>query len=569
MKIKFIDGIQNEEVLNRMKPSSRIYKVLSDKRLIYCSLIAGLIFAGTLVIGNQMFRYDSIVGKGVLPAVFQIIVLTPIMTCFASIVITGYDTAIWVLRNCGLESIFIKYMRGTRKFFFIVWVIIFLAWVPGLLATFPGIYDIDGAFQIMWFEKGTISAHHPILHTYLLGGLVRAGKYLLGSYEAGILCYSIFQMLCMSGIFAYISKKTCKWLPGIIQFLVILSYTILPYHVVLSFTTTKDVLFAGMFAIWVLKTFECVADKERFFTDKKRQLQYIAIILAVCALRNTGYYILLFMMPFFLVLCRKYWKNILCMGLASVFLWNLYTGPVYDLLGIQKGNAAEALSVPMQQLSRVAVYSGDTLEEEDKELIGKYIPDYIRYTPRVSDSVKDTFNGSAYEDNKIEFVKLWLRVGVAHPVIYLEAFLSNNIGFWYPNMKYPDEGTFLPYIVYDNTEYKGDWPDIRRTSYFPALSEFYEKFTQQGMYHQIPGAFVWYSGGMMFWMLILGVCMCIYKRRYVMLVPFSILVGLWGTLMLSPVVVFRYVYPLIVCVPVILSICIEGRSEAYRINKKS
>lgn len=552
-----------------MKPSSRIHKVLSDKRLIYCSLIVGLIFAGTLVIGNHMFRYDSIVGKRVLSTIFQIIALTLIMTCFAAIVITGYDNAIWVLRNCSLASLFRKYMRGTRKFFFIVWAITFFAWLPGLLATFPGIYDIDGAFQIMWFEKGTINAHHPILHTYLLGGLVRAGKYLFGSYEAGILCYSIFQMFCMSGIFAYISKKTCKWLPGVIQFLVILSYMILPYHVVLSFTTTKDVLFAGMFAIWVLKTFECVADKERFFTDKKGQLQYVAIILVMCALRNTGYYILLFMMPFFLVLCRKYWKNILCMGLASVFLWNLYTGPVYDLLGIQKGNAAEALSVPMQQLSRVAVYSGDTLEEEDKELIGKYIPDYIRYTPRVSDSVKDTFNGSAYEDNKIEFVKLWLRVGVAHPVIYLEAFLSNNIGFWYPNMEYPDEGTFLSYIVYDNTEYKGDWPDIRRTSYFPALSEFYENFTQQGMYHQIQGAFVWYSGGIMFWMLILGICMCIYKRRYEMLVPFSILVGLWGTLMLSPVVVFRYVYPLIVCVPVILSICIEGRSEAYRINKKS
>lgn len=543
-----------------MKPSGKIQKALSDKRLIYCSLAAGLIFAGTSVIGSHMSHYDSI-WKEMIPTLFQIIALTPIMTCFAALVISSYDTAIQVLRKCTLEKIFRKYIRGTRKFFFIVWAITFFAWIPGLLATFPGIYDIDGAFQIMWFEKGTINAHHPILHTYLLGELVRVGKYLFGSYEAGILCYSIFQMFCISGIFAYISKKTCRWLPGVIQFLVILSYMILPYHVVLSFTTTKDVLFAGVFAIWVLKTFECVANKERFFADKKGTLQYVVIIFLVCALRNTGYYILLFMMPFFLVLCRKYWKNILCIGLTGVFLWNLYTGPMYNLLGIQKGSAAEALSVPMQQLSRAAAYSENTLGEEDKELIGKYIPDYIRYTPRVSDSVKDTFNGSAYDDNKIEFLKLWLRVGIAHPVIYLEAFLSNNIGFWYPNMEYPDEGTFLSYIVYHNTEYEGDWPDIKRTSYFPALSKFYEKFTQQGVYHKIPGAFVWYSGGIMFWLLILGICMCIYKRRYEILVPFSILVGLWGTLMLSPVVVFRYLYPLIVCVPVILSMCIWDRRD--------
>lgn len=543
-----------------MKPSGKIQKALSDKRLIYCSLVAGLIFAGTSVIGNYMFRYDSI-WKEMIPTLFQIIALTPIMTCFAALVISSYDIAIQVLRKCTLEKIFRKYIKGTQKFFFIIWAITFFAWLPGLLATFPGIYDIDGAFQIMWFEKGTINAHHPILHTYLLGGLVKVGKHLFGYYEAGILCYSIFQMFCMSGIFAYISKKTCRWLPGVIQFLVILSYMILPYHVVLSFTTTKDVLFAGVFAVWVLKTFECVANKEHFFADKKGTLQYVVIIFLVCALRNTGYYILLFMVPFFLVLCRKYWKNILCIGLVGIFLWNLYTGPIYNLLGIQKGNAAEALSVPMQQLSRVAAYSGDTLEIRDKESIEKYIPDYIRYTPRVSDSVKDTFNGSAYEDNKIEFVKLWLRVGIAHPVIYLEAFLSNNIGFWYPNMEYPDEGTFLSYIVYDNTEYKGEWPDIRRTSYFPTLSKFYDKFTQQGMYHQIPGAFVWYSGGIMFWMLILGICMCIYKRKYEMLVPFSILVGLWGTLMLSPVVVFRYMYPLIVCVPIILSMCIWDKRD--------
>lgn len=550
-----------------MKPSSKIYKVLSNKRLVYCSLVAGLIYAGTLVIGKYMYRYDSI-GKGVLSTVFQIIALTLIMTCLTAIVITGYDTAIQVLRNCSLETIFRKYIKGTRTFYFVVWIITFLVWVPGLLSAFPGVYDIDGAFQIMWFEKGTISAHHPVLHTYLLGGLVRLGKSLLGSYEAGLLCYSIFQMLCMSGIFAYISKKTCQWLPGVIQFLVILSYMILPYHVVLSFTTTKDVLFAGVFAVWVLKTFECTADKEHFFANKKGQLQYVVIIFLMCALRNTGYYILLFMMPFFLILCRKYWKNILCIGLVSVFLWNLYIGPVYNLLGVQRGNAAEALSIPMQQLSRVTAYSGDTLGERDKELIEKYIPDYAKYTPRVSDSVKDTFNGSAYEEDKLEFVKLWLRVGIAHPVIYLEAFLSNNVGFWYPNMKYPDEGTFLSYIVYENTEYKGDWPDIKRTSLLPAVSEFYYKFTQQGMYHQIPGAFVLYSGGILFWILILGVCICIYRRIYERLVPFSILIGLWGTLMLSPVVVFRYMYPLSVCVPVILSMCIGGTNEIYRRNKE-
>lgn len=552
---------------DNMKYETKIHKLVSNKRLLYISTIAGIIFAGTLVLGRNMAAYDSIIGN-LLFDILMFIIISPVMVCFAAMTIAGYDRIIYVLRNSRMETICHKYTKGDRAFFFTIWIITFLAWLPGLLAAFPCIYDIDGAFQIMWFENGTISAHHPILHTYLLGSLVEFGKSLFGSYDAGLLCYSLFQMFCMSAIFAYISKCICKWLPGALRLLVIISYMILPYHVVLSFTTTKDVLFAGIFALWILKTFECVINMDVFFTNRKKQLQYVGIILLVCALRNTGYYILLFMIPFFLVLCGRYWKNVICIGVAVIFLWNLYIGPVYHMLGVQKGSAAEALSVPMQQLSRVISYSGDTLDERDRRLIEKYIPDYSNYTPRVSDSVKDTFNVDAYEKNRAEFMKLWLEVGMAHPVIYLEAFLSNNIGFWYPSMKYPDAGTYLSYIVYNNTGYEGGWPDIRRTSYLPALSELYEKLTEQGMYHQIPGAFVWYSGGTMFWILVLGVCMCIYRRRYKMFAPFSILIGLWGTLMLSPVVVFRYMYPLIVSVPVILSMSIGGRDESYRRNKK-
>ena len=38
-------------------------------------------------------------------------------------------------------------------------------------------------------------------------------------------------------------------------------------------------------------------------------------------------------------------------------------------------------------------------------------------------------------------------------------------------------------------------------------------------------------------------------------VPFFLLIGLWGTLMLSPVVVFRYGYPLLICLPVVWAMC--------------
>jgi hypothetical protein len=545
-----------------MGDKHKFKQIGSNKRLGYISTIAGLIFAVTLVLGHNIASTDSI-GERPLYTLLQILILALFMACLVTVVISCSETVVTALKKTALESGLSRITRGDRKFFFLVWLITFLSWIPGLLSAFPGIYDIDGAYQLMWFEQGKISAHHPVLHTYLLGGIIELGNRLFGSYEAGLLCYSLFQMFCLSAMFAYICKRTCRWLPHVVQVLVIVSYMILPYHVVLSFTTTKDVLFAGVFAIWVLKTFECVKDMKVFFQHKKKQIGFMAIVLMMCALRNTGYYIFLFMLPFFLFYCRRYWKNVFCMGLITILIWNVYTGPVYRLLGVEKGSVAEVLSVPMQQLSRTMAYNGYSLSKKEQEAIRLYIPEYGRYTPRVSDSVKDTFNGEAFSQDPDRFVKLWSSVGLKHPFIYLEAFISNNIGFWYPLMKYPDTGTYLSYIVYQNTGYKGDWPEMTRTSYLPGVSGFYEKLTEQGIYHQIPGAFIWYSGGILFWMLVLGICISIYRRRYELLLPFSILVGLWGTLMLSPVVVFRYVYPLMVSVPVILSMCIGESDENY------
>lgn len=535
--------------------------LLSNKRLVICCLIIGSIFAGTLVIGCHMSQSDSL-GDNLWLTAFEVVVLIPFMSCLAALVLLYYDRVSGWMRRCRAEMLFSRYMDGSRRFFLCIWILIFLFWVPMLISAFPGIYDIDGAYQIMWFRSGKISAHHPVLHTYLLGICVDFGKWLFGSDEAGLLCYSLFQMLCMSAVFAYINKQICGRIPRVLQSALILSYILLPYYGVLSITTTKDVLFAGIFAIWVLKTYECVTDRKSFFGSGRRQAAYVGIIFLMCALRNTGYYIFLFMLFFFLLICRSYWRNILCIGLATVILWGIFTGPVYKILGVIPGSEAEALSVPMQQFARVMAYDGDTVSSKDRELIIQYIPDYERYTPRVSDSVKDRFNGEAFQQNKAEFIKLWARVGMEHPIVYLEAFLSTNIGFWYPNMRHPDEGAFLSYIVYDNTEYKGEWPEIKRTSYVSSLSEFYRDFTQEGKYHEIPGLYVFYSAGLMFWMICLCLGICIYKRNYMLLVPLSILVGLWGTLMLSPVVVFRYAYPLFTAFPVMLCICGEKAGAA-------
>ena len=50
--------------------------------------------------------------------------------------------------------------------------VMFGSWVPVWLSIFPGAFAYDAYDQWKMVEAGSYTAHHPLLHTLLLGGLV-------------------------------------------------------------------------------------------------------------------------------------------------------------------------------------------------------------------------------------------------------------------------------------------------------------------------------------------------------------------------------------------------------------
>ena len=53
----------------------------------------------------------------------------------------------------------------------------------------------------------SFSTHHPLLHVLLLGGIIQLVYKLTGSYNLGIACYTLWQMLVMSLVFAGCVEK--------------------------------------------------------------------------------------------------------------------------------------------------------------------------------------------------------------------------------------------------------------------------------------------------------------------------------------------------------------------------
>ena len=62
-----------------------------------------------------------------------------------------------------------------------------------------------------------------------------------------------------------------------------------------------------------------------------------------------------------------------------------------------------------------------------------------------------------------------------------------------------------------------------------------------------------FSSGFSVWILLLYIAWCIYKKQYKLLFPAAFLVGYWLTSLVGPVVLYRYVYPIMVSIPILIA----------------
>ena len=104
-----------------------------------------------------------------------------------------------------------KWLFG-KKSFLKNFLLLLVVWMPIIILSYPGnvCYDVIG--QI---EQGvgitTYSAHHPLLHTLIVGGLVELGFKLTGSYDYGLFVYVLIQAIMLASALAgtiwWLNKK--------------------------------------------------------------------------------------------------------------------------------------------------------------------------------------------------------------------------------------------------------------------------------------------------------------------------------------------------------------------------
>lgn len=442
--LSFLDG-WGVETLFMATGLTVVYYLVRDRQKV--SWVSGLsaFFAVCTVFGISYLKTDS----------WDCIFLFRLQFALAVFVGVGYYFA---YKNCIL---FIGYLfemkknllrkepsNKVEKFLFqehpfagpFLWSMVFA--LPWLISFFPGTLQWDAHAQL-WVFFGAPSAvqnagNHPVILTEIMGGCILLGRRLFHSDSIGLFFYTGMQFMTQSLIFAYASFVLRKLkVPLLFSWGALLYWCVFPLFPIWGYTMVKD----SPFYIFILLLIVAMIDIVCCEDDGKKWCHSVVFLVSVAGVvlsRNEGRHVVFVTLAAVLLLYRKYWRTFLTGMIVCILLIFLVDRVYIPLNGIQKGNKADMLSVPLQQTARylrdhfneVTVEEATILQEgftEDLTAIA------AAYSPVCSDPVKASFCQQPTADYMKSYVKVWWEQFAKHPDTYVQAFINHTYGYFYPD----------------------------------------------------------------------------------------------------------------------------------------
>lgn len=520
-----------------------------DARRLGCALALGLIYAAFVTLGAEIRQNGAFLSSGwALAGRFALLSVL-------------FAAAVWALfglmkkqneREAKRESLFGR-VTG-NGFFVFFWLL--LCWIPVWLAFWPGDFSADSLTQFESYYNGEPYAHHPLLHTALLGACMMLGIDLHpeGYATYGLAIYCGVQMVLLAACVAY----ACHWMkrrgvPVWARTAVTLLLGLGPFYAPWPFCAQKDVLFAALAMLLCLQ----FADLWQLGLKPLRVIGFSVIALLMMFMRNNGVYAFLLLLPFAVGWARRGSRvrmAILMAVCAAVYLAG--NNAVIEAIEAERGSKVEMLSIPLQQMARTLRDHPESAElDEDGVLETLYGDTQLAeiYHPQIADPVKWAVDYDALEETLPDLLSLWAQMGLRYPLSYLEAFLEQNLPY------------FLPYsdmlYHFDLTVKQIEWFPIEQHSYLPKLRSVYEQYDETLSFLGIPGTRLLSDTAFFVWLCLFGFAYAVYRREYGLMTAFGFLIAVWLTCLLGPVAIMRYLLSLFYAVPVLLARLLTPRRK--------
>ena len=516
----------------------------------------GLAFAFTLClsVGSELFVYDQLLpGLGSMIRRFAVPVLaSPLIGALIS------HALMYRPKNENAKHLNLPYIC-----YFLLFT---LCYVLVLLAFFPGIINYDFQGEIGQYYTGNYYAAHPVFHTLFTGVLYKVGGILFGSATGSALMYSLVQLVLLAAMYAAACRFVQKRVPAPVMLLLILCFTLLPFHGILAISTVKDALFSGLCLLLCLILWQIAENPAAFFENRRRILRFSACCLGIALIRLNGVFAYLPACLVLLLFCRD--TNIpvrrgMLIAVPTLLVCLLVPRGFEFAVHAQKAPASEMMSIPCQQLMRTAEYA-DISEEEYAKLNEWFSNVTFRYHPNYADPAKGNLDYERFVRDPSDFWSTYLDYAKRYPQIYVEAFLSNCAGLWYPDDRshahsMDSEDWDFVYLKAGNIvpEFVGT---VEAHSYIPALRKLLLSSTHSSRHEQIPFLSLIFRPAIYTYLLMFAVFyLNLHRAKRWSLCTLPI----WGILLslfFSACILVRYAYPIMTAVPVLLALAFGERA---------
>ena len=526
-----------------------------DKRLIIHAAVFALIISTFSVFGTsiaKMRRISWIWESRNYLLNFLNLYAAHFILCFCF----AYLAFQW-LKNRQAEDQHRQDAHFSGKKVLIWWGILFLCYLPWYLYLYPGMLSPDSGSQILdAITPGTLNDHHSAFLDLVMRGILLPIRNLTGSLQIAVGICTLLQMMTLTFAFGFSFEWIRQYVRNkLLRALVFLWFAFFPVHNLFSVTLWKDILFSVCFLFLLLTLDSASRDEAAFFHSGKKQAALFLTLLLLPLMRHNGLSITLVMAVYLFFRFRAYRRQaaLICLGAIAAFgIWDFVILPA---LHTTKTTPAHLYSLQEQQIVRVLDEKRDELSETERSEPESYfnIPEiWTVYNPILSDPVKNQFNNQKFSADPGRFFSLWLELGSRYPVIYLEAFLMNNYGFWTPEINY-----------WYSDFYMADAAKIEDIHPAPILKlgmveKVYNWFRTYG-FLKTPLVLHLFSAAACFWVWIFCGVYCLYQNRskFLLFVPGF---ALWLGLLLAPLANdFRYAYGLFTGLPLLLAASLGTR----------
>lgn len=470
------------------------------------------------------------------------------------------------LRNGRLASL---YRKHTVLFCMAV---LLAAWLPHLVISYPVSMNSDTRSQVeMVLGMRTFHENHPLLGTAGIELFLKIGEF-FGAAKHGLYLYMVLQVIFGAAVLGY-SQQIMRKLnaPCWLRLFFLLVYGTMPIYADVVTVILKDVPYTYAIVVLLCEMIRVVYLKEEdHWKTKGFLIRWFIAAFIMLAVRNNGMGVLVPMMLVMAVyaLRKKNCRMLVCFvllvflpsmlvsGLKVAYRDGKDTSPV-DIDG--------GLSIILQQTGRFVTQHWDEIPDEERavlESVMNYerIPDW--YDPIISDPMKKAYYDDTTTEELLQYLKVWAKQFVRDPVCYIKAILIQNALLFDPQ-------TFNVSIL--GTGLKGEAAEVLGVVKPKILEEAKNMETRlRRMLFTVPGVLQINLMGF-YDILLVGIAVIAGKRktRGVM----AITVPAWTTFIMmvlgaSLTYQDRYAYPIIYCMPLMLSClsCALQKKQTGNVN---